>query len=302
MGKSLLVLAAGMGSRYGGVKQIDQLGPGGETIIDYSIYDAIHAGFDKIVFVIRKSIEQDFKEVIIDKYKNIINVDYVFQELNALPAGFTAPEERAKPWGTAHAILMAKDKIDDYFAVINGDDFYGKQSFALLSDYLNTLSLEDMHACSMVAYPLKNTLSENGTVSRGVCTVDSNHNLAGVVEHTKIEKLENTIINRNEDGTTVQLDANTPVSMNFWGFNPAIFNHIEELFIDFLKQNIENNKSEFYIPFVVDELIRKNKIQVKVLQTEASWYGITYKEDRPFVAEKFKEMLEANIYPSILWK
>ena len=302
MGKSLLVLAAGMGSRYGGVKQIDQLGPGGETIIDYSIYDAIHAGFDKVVFVIRKSIEKDFKEVIIDKYQNIINVDYVFQELDALPAGFTAPQERVKPWGTAHAILMAKDKIDDYFAVINGDDFYGKQSFALLSEYLNTLSLKDVHACSMVAYPLKNTLSENGTVSRGVCSVDSNHNLVGVVEHTKIEKIENTIINRNEEEMTVQLDANTPVSMNFWGFHPAIFNHIEELFIDFLKQNIENNKSEFYIPFVVDELIKKNKIQVKVLQTEASWYGITYKEDRPFVAEKFKEMLEAKIYPSILWK
>ena len=302
MGKSLLVLAAGMGSRYGGVKQIDQLGPGGETIIDYSIYDAIHAGFDKIVFVIRKSIEQDFNEVIIHKYKSIIDVDYVFQEINAVPAGFSVPEQREKPWGTAHAILMAKDKIKDYFAVINGDDFYGKNSFRLLSQYLDTLSLNDTTACSMVAYPLKNTLSENGTVSRGVCTVDVNQNLIGVIEHTKIEKINNTIVNLNEDGNTVQLDANTPVSMNFWGFHPSIFNHIETLFVDFLQQNSQNIKSEFYIPFVVDELIKNQKIQVKVLRTDASWYGITYKEDRPFVAEKFKEMLNANMYPSILWE
>ena len=302
MGKSLLVLAAGMGSRYGGVKQIDRLGPGGETIIDYSIYDAIHAGFDKIVFVIRKSIEQDFNEVIIQKYKNIIDVDYVFQEIDAIPDGFSAPEQREKPWGTAHAILMAKDKIKDYFAVINGDDFYGKNSFRLLSQYLDTLSLNDKTACSMVAYPLKNTLSENGTVSRGVCTVDSSQNLIGVVEHTKIEKINNAIVNRNEDGNTVQLDADTPVSMNFWGFHPSIFHHIENLFVDFLQQNSQNIKSEFYIPFVVDELIKNQKIQVKVLRTDASWYGITYKEDRPFVAEKFKEMLNANVYPSILWE
>lgn len=302
MAKTLLVLAAGMGSRYGGIKQIAQLGPGGETIIDYSIYDAIHAGFSKIIFVIRKEIEKDFCEIIINKYRNKVDVDYVLQETDHIPAGFTTPKNREKPWGTAHAILMAKDKIDDFFAVINGDDFYGKESFVQLLQYLNNLSLNDTQACSMVAYLLKNTLSDNGTVSRGVCTIDSEHNLVGVVEHTKIEKVGNIIINHNADDSTIELNPDTPVSMNFWGFHPSIFNSIEDLFIDFLKDNINDIKSEFYIPYVVDHLIKSGNIEVKVLQTNAPWYGITYKEDRPFVAEKFKEMLEANIYPSILWK
>ena len=302
MAKSLLVLAAGMGSRYGGIKQIDQIGPNGETIIDYSIYDAVHAGFSRIIFVIRKEIETDFCEIIINKYKDKVDVDYVLQEIEYIPTGFTVPTERTKPWGTAHAILMAKDKIDDFFAVINGDDFYGKHSFAILSQYLDTLSKKDTHACSMVAYLLKNTLSDNGTVSRGVCTLDSEGNLTDVVEHTKIERTGDAIINHNEDETITQLSPDTPVSMNFWGFHPSIFNYIEDLFIDFLKENIQDIKSEFYIPFVVDTLIKEKKIQVKVLQTNASWYGITYKEDRPFVAEKFREMLEANIYPPVLWK
>ena len=302
MTKSLLILAAGMGSRYGSLKQIDQLGTHGETIIDYSIYDAVHAGFNKIIFVIRKDIEEEFNEVIINKYKNKVDVDYVLQEIEYIPAGFTVPEERTKPWGTAHAILMAKDKINDFFAVINGDDFYGRHSFTILSNYLDTLSINDKHACSMVAYLLKNTLSDNGTVSRGVCTIDSKQDLIGVVEHTKIEKTGNTIVNRNEDGTTTQLSPNTPVSMNFWGFHPSIFNHIEELFVDFLKNNIQNNKSEFYIPFVVDSLKKSGKIEVKILQTDAPWYGITYKEDRQEVANRFKEMAAANIYPEILWK
>ena len=302
MAKTLLVLAAGMGSRYGGLKQIDPLGPGGETIIDYSIYDAVHAGFEKIIFVIRKDIEVDFKEVIINKYKDKIAVDYVLQEIDKLPAGFSVCQNRVKPWGTAHAILMAKDKIDDFFAVINGDDFYGKNAFQILADYLHTLSLDDTKACSMVAYLLKNTLSENGSVSRGVCTVDAEQHLVSVVEHTNIEKTFDEIINHNEDDSITKLRPDTLVSMNFWSFHPSIFNYLEELFIDFLNENIGHFKSEFYIPFAVDSLIKAGKIAVKVLQSDASWYGITYKEDRPFVAQKFKEMLDAHIYPPVLWK
>jgi choline kinase len=298
---TLLVLAAGMGSRYGGLKQIDKLGQGGETIIDYSIYDAIQAGFNKIIFVIRKSIENDFKEVIINKFANKIDIDYVFQELDCLPAGFTTPKEREKPWGTAHAILMAKDKIDDFFAVINGDDFYGKNSFVVMANHLNTLSLDDKKSCNMVAYRLGNTLSESGTVSRGVCTVNNNFYLEKVVEHTKIKRENGKIINCENELSITELSTETSVSMNFWGFHPVIFEHIEQLFVDFLQKNIHNPKSEFYIPFVVDDLIKQHKICVKVLQTDLQWYGITYIEDRQQVIDKFKEMVDNQIYPPVLW-
>ncbi len=298
---TLLVLAAGMGSRYGGLKQIDKLGPGGETIIDYSIYDAMHAGFNRIVFVIRKSIEDDFKEAIINKFKDKIEVDYVLQEVDKLPAGFKLPEGREKPWGTAHAILMAKDKVHDFFAVINGDDFYGKNSFAILANYLNTLSLEDAKAYSMVAYCLGNTLSDNGTVSRGVCTINNDSYLQKVVEYTKLRQLDDRIVNLENEQPTVEFAPDTPVSMNFWGFHPSIFEHIENLFVDFLQKNIHDLKSEFYIPFVVDDLIKQNKIQVKVLQTDSQWYGVTYREDRQYVIDKFNEMVKAKIYPPVLW-
>ena len=291
-----------MGSRYGGLKQIDKLGQGGETIIDYSIYDAVNAGFNKIIFVIRKSIEADFKETVINKFKDKIAVDYVLQELDCLPAGFDVPKEREKPWGTAHAILMAKDKIDGFFAVINGDDFYGKNAFVAMANYLNTLSLDDKKACSMVAYRLGNTLSENGTVSRGICTVDSDFYLEKVVEHTKLKQDKGKIINCENEFLELELLPETPVSMNFWGFHPVIFEHIERLFIHFLQENIHNPKSEFYIPFVVDDLIKEQKIRVKVLQTDAQWYGITYREDRQFVIDKFKEMVDNKIYPSVLWQ
>ncbi|MDR0368191.1 MAG: nucleotidyltransferase [Bacteroidales bacterium] len=299
MTKSLLILAAGIGSRYGSLKQVDQLGPHGETIIDYSIYDAVHAGFEEVIFVIRKDIEAEFKEVIIDKYKNNVHVDYVLQEIDCLPAGFEPPSQRTKPWGTAHAVLMAKDKIKNFFAVVNGDDFYGRHSFTVLAQYLNALSVSDRHACSMVAYSLKNTLSDHGTVSRGVCTLDASNNLIGIEEHTKIEKVGNTIISHQQDGTTIELSPDTPVSMNFWGFHPSIFGAIEQMFIDFLRENIHNNTSEFYISSVVDALIKSGIIQIKVLPTDASWYGITYREDRPKIVEKFKEMQTLNIYPKI---
>ncbi|MCL2131586.1 MAG: sugar phosphate nucleotidyltransferase [Lentimicrobiaceae bacterium] len=287
---TLLVLAAGMGSRYGGLKQIDALGPKGETIIDYSIYDALQAGFTKVVFVIRKSIESDFCEVILNKYKGKIAVDYVLQEIDALPAHFIAPQDRTKPWGTGHAVLMAKNKIDSFFAVINGDDFYGRNSFKILVNYLNTISLEDTQAVAMVAYSLENTLSEHGSVSRGVCEVNEEHFLTKVTEHTKLCCRNGHIINENPDGTIKEMNPKTPVSMNFWGFNPNIFTHLEYLFTDFLKNNIQDLKSEFYIPFAVDDLIKNNTIQVKVLETDSQWYGVTYQEDRKIVIDKFKQI------------
>ena len=287
---TLLVLAAGMGSRYGGLKQIDALGPKGETIIDYSIYDALQAGFSRVVFVIRKSIEADFCEAVLNKYKGKIAVDYVLQETENIPPPFAVPADRTKPWGTGHAILMAKDKIKGFFAVINGDDFYGKNSFKTLVNYLNTLSLEDVKACSMVAYVLEKTLSEHGSVSRGVCQVNEDGFLAKVVEHTKLHRQNGQIINENADGTVTVMQPQTPVSMNFWGFHPQIFTHLECLFAEFLKNNIHNPKSEFYIPFAVDDLLKSGDIQVKVLETDANWYGVTYQEDREIIMNKFKLM------------
>ena len=226
--KTLLILAAGMGSRYGGLKQIDKLGPSGETIIDYSIYDALSAGFNKVVFVIRKSIEKDFNEVIFNKYKDKVDVDYVLQEIEYIPKHISYAIDRQKPWGTGHAILMAKDKINDFFAVINGDDLYGRDAFVTMGRYLDSLSLEkDRLAYSMVAYSLKNTLSENGTVARGICQTDEQHFLKEVKEHTKLQKLNGSIVNTNEDGSVVAIKEDVVVSMNFWGFHPSIFDFLE---------------------------------------------------------------------------
>lgn len=299
---TLLVLAAGMGSRYGGVKQIDKLGPNGETIIDYSIYDALRAGFGRVVFVIRKSIEDDFKEVIFNKYKGHAEVDYVLQELEFLPEGFKCPAERIKPWGTAHAILMAKGKINGFFAVINGDDFYGAHAFQTMAEYLNSLSIEnDSDMYSMVAYRLSHTLSENGSVSRGVCQADADGFLTGVREYTKISRTEDGIAHTNDDGSRVPLDADTLVSMNFWGFHPSLFDHIERIFKEFLKENLNQSKAECYIPSVVDELIRSGQARVKVLKTDAEWFGITYQEDRPGVVRSFRNLYNEGVYPEHLW-
>ena len=301
--KTLLVLAAGMGSRYGGLKQIDKLGPSGETIIDYSIYDALSAGFNKVVFVIRKSIEQDFNDVILCKYKDKIDVDYVLQEIENVPNHITYSPERKKPWGTGHAILMAKDKIKNFFAVINGDDLYGRNAFVTLGQYLDTLSLEkDKYIYSMVAYPLKNTLSENGTVSRGLCQTDEYHCLKSVKELTKLQAIGGKIINTNEDGSVVCMPEDAVVSMNIWGFHPSIFQFLEEKFELFLKNNADNPKSEFYIPMVVDELIQGKQAEVKVLTTDAQWYGVTYQEDRQGVVSHLQEQTNKGIYPSPLWK
>jgi NDP-sugar pyrophosphorylase family protein len=225
----------------------------------------------------------------------------VLQEINRIPSGFEIPPQREKPWGTAHAILMAKNKIDGFFAVINGDDFYGRDSFTSLVHHLNGLSLSNTKACCMMSYCLGNTLSDNGTVSRGICTVNKDRYLEKVVEYTKLQRCGNKVINDNNDQSQTELEPNTPVSMNFWGFHPSIFGHIEELFVDFLQKNIQDVSSEFYIPSVIDNLIRQDKIKVKVLQTNAQWYGITYQEDRQPVIDKFKEMVQTNIYPHKLW-
>jgi UTP-glucose-1-phosphate uridylyltransferase len=299
---TLLVLAAGMGSRYGGLKQIEKLGPGGETLIDYSIYDAVNAGFKNIVFVIRRSIEDEFRETIMRKYENKIAVDCVLQEINEVPAGFKVPPEREKPWGTAHAILMAKDKIHNFFAVINGDDFYGRNSFVALFNYFEGLSLFDTKSQAMVSYRLCNTLSENGTVSRGICTLNREHYLEKIVEQTKISRYGDKIVNHNKDRSQTVLNPNVAVSMNLWGFHPSIFTYIEDLFVDFLQKHIRDTDAEFYIPSVIDKLLQEHKIQVKVLQTNSQWYGITYKEDSQYVIAKFKEMIQSNIYPPVLWQ
>ena len=298
----LLILAAGMGSRYGGLKQMDALGPNGETIIDYSIYDAKQAGFGKIVFVIRQSIEEDFKEIVINKYKHLITVDYVLQELDALPPAYTCPPERIKTWGTGHAILMAKDKIDTFFAVINGDDYYGKHAFEVMANYLSSLSLKnDTQAYSMIAYALAKTLSDNGSVSRGVCTVNEDDYLISIKEYTKIQAIENQIVNIHSDGSLEHLNPESPVSMNFWGFHPSLFQHLENMFTEFLKEHIHDIKSEFYIPFAVDDLIKANKAKVKLLKTKSEWFGVTYQEDRQKVVGKFEQFLNQGEYPATLW-
>ncbi|MBO4282258.1 MAG: NTP transferase domain-containing protein [Bacteroidales bacterium] len=299
---TLLVLAAGMGSRFGGVKQISKLGPHGETIIDYSVYDALQAGFGKVVFVIRRSIEEDFKEVILNKYKGKADVDYVLQELDALPQGFRCPEGRTKPWGTAHAILMAKEKVDSFFAVINGDDYYGRHAFQTMADYLRSLSLEkDGDKYSMVAYRLENTLSDHGSVSRGICQMDAQGLLTGVKEHTHIERKEGKIVHTNDDASTVLLSPDDLTSMNFWGFHPSLFAHLERMFTEFLQANLQNLKAECYIPQVVDTLIKAGEARVKVLKTDAEWFGITYQEDSQGVSEAFRRLHAAGVYPERLW-
>jgi len=302
MKPTLLVLAAGMGSRYGSLKQIDPVGPSGETIIDYSIYDAARAGFGKVVFIIRKSFEQDFKDIFISKLQPFIPVEYVFQELDNVPAGISFSSERTKPWGTAHAILMAKDIIHEPFAAINGDDFYGADAFKTMADFLNSLTADQQTQYSLVGYQVGNTMSENGTVSRGVCQEDVNQNLVTVTERTNIQYVDGGIAYQEADGISVFLDPETLVSMNFWGFTPEYFKQTESMFIDFVKTNSDNLKAEFYIPSAIDKLINSSKANVKVLRSSAKWFGVTYKEDKPVVIEKLAQLIKAGVYPAQLWK
>lgn len=289
-----------MGSRYGGLKQIDPVGPNGEAILEYSVYDALRAGFGKVIFVIRKELEQDFNEVFGNKFSNRVEIEYVFQELGKIPEGFTIPADRVKPWGTGHAILMAKDSVKTPFAAINADDYYGIDAFKNMAAYLKKQSVADMNY-SMVGYLLGKTMSEHGSVSRGLCTVDENDLLLDVKEHTKICYTENGIEDIADDDNHVALRKEDIVSMNFWGFTPAFFESLEELFISFLNNNINNPKSEFYIPFVVDMLIKSNRANVKVLSSEDEWFGITYQQDKPLVQQKLTELTEKGIYPESLW-
>lgn len=297
---TLLVLAAGMGSRYGSLKQMDGVGPNGEAIIDYSVYDAIRAGFGKVVFVIRHSFEADFKEVFnAERFGGKIAVEYVFQELDYLPEGFTLPEGRQKPWGTNHAVMMAANVINEPFAVINADDFYGREAYATISEYLQTL--EDTEGCyCMVGYQVNKTLSENGTVSRGVCTVDDEGNLRGMVERTQIERVNGTIL-FHDGGADEPLAEDTPVSMNLFGFTPDYFRHSESYFKEFLAENIDNLKSEFYIPRMVNKLISEGTATMRVLKTTSDWFGVTYKEDKPLLMAKLEELIERGLYPRNLW-
>lgn len=300
MKPTLFVLAAGMGSRYGGLKQLDGVGPSGETIMDYSIYDAVHAGFGKLVFVIRKSFEKDFREKIVKKYEHKIPVELVFQDLDNLPAGFSVPEGREKPWGTNHAVMMGKDVIHEPFAVINADDFYGRESYKVLADYLSELDDTRNQYC-MIGYRVGNTLSESGTVARGICETDAEGNLTGVVERTQVMRIDGEVKYKDENDQWIAIPDNTPVSMNMWGFTPDYFEHSEKYFVEFLKKNIQNPKAEFFIPLVVNELIVNNTAKVKVLDTPSKWFGVTYAEDRPGVVAKLQQLVDDGVYPSPLW-
>ena len=300
MKPTLFLLAAGMGSRYGGLKQLDTLGPHGETIMDYSIYDAINAGFGKLVFVIRKDFEDDFRRIVLSKYEGQIPCELVFQSLDALPEGFTCPEGRTKPWGTNHALMMGESVINEPFAVINCDDFYDRDSFQVMGKWLSELPEGSTGKYSMVGFRVGNTLSDSGTVSRGVCSNNEQHLLTSVVERTKIQRFDGVVKYLGDDGETwVAIPDNTPVSMNFWGFTPDYFQHSNEFFKEFLSdpKNMENPKSEFFIPLMVDKLINDGTATCEVLDTTSKWFGVTYPEDRPSVVEKFQKLHDEGVYP-----
>jgi UTP-glucose-1-phosphate uridylyltransferase len=299
MKPTLLILAAGMGSRFGGLKQVEPVGPNGEAIIDYSIYDAIKAGFGKVVFIIRESFADAFKEKFDKKLQGKIKVEYVFQELGNLPEGFTLPKVREKPWGTAHAILVAKDVINEPFCALNADDFYGYNAYKVMAGYLS--GSKNGLEYSMVGYRLKNTLSDFGSVSRGICDVDDNGNLQKIVETTKILKKGNRVISVEKDGSETLLTGEEIVSMNNWGFHPSIFKILETKFISFLKTEINKPKSEMYIPSVVFEMVQSKEVNVKVLNADSPWFGVTYKEDKPFVVEKIRKLINKGEYPEKLF-
>ena len=298
MKPTLVILAAGMGSRYGGLKQLDEIGPNGEAIIDYSLFDAIRAGFGKVVFIIRHDFEEAFKARFDEKLKGKIEVEYVFQDLTDLPDGFSVPEGREKPWGTAHAIRSARNVVTTPFAAINADDFYGKEAYETVAKFLTSNVAADNFA--MVGYRMDNTLSENGTVSRGLCVIDDNQNLVDIEELTKIS-LESDGIFYYKDEQKKPLKGDETVSMNFWGFHPSLFHFLEEGFVQFLNEKGTELKSEFFIPMYVDELIKAGKAKVKVLTSDAAWFGVTYQEDKPVVIDRVKQLISEGKYPSNLW-
>ena len=299
---TLLLIAAGMGSRYGGLKQLDGLGPNGETIMDYSIYDAIKAGFGKIVFIIRKDFEEQFRQQVLAKYEGHIPAELVFQSIDALPEGFKVPEGREKPWGTNHAVLMAKDVIKEPFCVINCDDFYNRDAFQVIGKFLADLPEGAKNRYAMVGFRVGNTLSENGTVSRGLSQTNEQGHLTTVVERTKIERRDAKDQNmENEAWTTV--DDNTPTSMNVWGFTPDYFEYSEAYFKEFLAdpKNMENLKSEYFIPMMVNKLINDGTARVDVLDTTSTWFGVTYPADREGVVARIKQLVEEGVYPEKLF-
>ena len=303
MKPTLFLLAAGMGSRYGGLKQLDGLGPNGETIMDYSIYDAIKAGFGKLVFVIRKDFEQDFREKIISKYEDHIPCELVFQSIDKLPEGFTCPEGREKPWGTNHAVLMGAPVINEPFAVINCDDFYGRDSYRVMAEFLSNLPEDSKNTYSMIGFRVGNTLSESGTVSRGICGTNENNLLTSVVERTKIQRMDGKVKYMDDNDEWVATPETTPVSMNFWGFTPDYFTYSEDYFKGFLAdpKNMANLKSEFFIPLLVDKLISEGTATVEVLDTTSKWFGVTYPEDRQSVVDKIQALVDAGEYPAKLF-
>jgi NDP-sugar pyrophosphorylase family protein len=294
---TLLVLAAGMGSRYGGLKQIDPVGPAGETIIDYSIFDAMRAGFGKLVFVIRKDIEPQFREIVGTRFEKRIAVEYVYQELDKLPAPYTLPAGRTKPWGTTHAILMAEGVVKEPFAAINADDFYGQQAYQLLAQHLTSGTTD----YAMVGFILRNTLSKFGSVARGVCRVDKKNHLKSVVEMMKIEPAGGGAKNTDAEGKITKLTGDEAVSMNFWGFTPMLFPQLRAQFDAFLKKSGTEVKSECYIPITVNDLVVTRQAKVKVLRTNDSWFGVTYREDRPQVVESIRQLIAQGKYPEKLW-
>ena len=289
---SLLVMAAGMGSRYGGLKQLDAVGPSGETIIDYSVYDAIQAGFNKVVFIIRKDFEDEFKSQITDKYTGKIQVEFAFQDLHDLPDGFTCPEGRNKPWGTGHAILAASDLIHGPFVAINGDDFYGRESFKIVADYY----LSGADDFSMVAFQLDKTLSTFGGVTRGLCTVKEGK-LDTVIETGELQRTEQGVTSDRN----IKLDGSEPVSMNVWGFTPVLFKYLKDLFVEFLHDEGNELKSEYLIPSIVNDLIKSGREDVHVLRSASSWFGVTYKDDRPFVMGEIQKLVDRGTYPKQLF-
>lgn len=303
MKPTLVVLAAGMGSRYGGLKQIDPVGPCGEAILDYSVFDAHRAGFGQVVFIIRRDIEEVFRRQVGAKYENLLQVDYAFQEMDDLPPPYTVPAGRTKPWGTAHAIRAARDVVTTPFAAINADDFYGRDAFARLASFLTNASA-GVDACrfAMVGYRLDQTLSENGSVARGICAVTPEGRLTGVTEMTKIVRTPTGAENREEGAAPVPLTGAERVSMNLWGFTPALFDALETRFPAWLAENGTREKAEWYIPFVVDELVREGRATVDVLPTDSAWFGATYREDKPLVAAAIRKLVEAGQYPADLFR
>ena len=289
---TLLVMAAGMGSRYGGLKQLDAVGPNRETIIDYSVYDAIEAGFSKVVFIIRREFEAEFKSKITNKFSGKIQVESAFQDLHALPDGFACPEGRNKPWGTGHAILSAVDLINEPFVVINADDFYGRESFQKLAEFYS----KNNRSFSMVVYKLDQTLSSFGGVTRGICTVE-NDRLKTVVETGNVRKTDQGV----SSDSKVKLDGSEPVSVNIWGFTPALFDYLKDMFVDFMKKRGMELKSEFLIPSVINDLIQSGREEVYVLRSDANWFGVTYKEDKPYVMGEIQKLVDGDVYPQKLF-